>query len=255
MDKTKYNLGVHGKHILVIGGSGAIGTEVVRSNVANGAKAITITYNRNKAAAEALQAELVTEGVSVYIAQVDVIDRVAFEAFLEEAVQNTGLEIDAAVLAAGVSPNTPFDDQTVEEYRQIYEVNTFGPTLAARSIANRMKAKGIKGSIVFITSTNGIDSNAPHSNHYDGSKSALWPTIRNMAKMYGKFGIRTNGIAPGWIDTIMNHDVPDLAQEILRIWLGRQGTAAEVGIFATFLCGNGSSYINGEEFEIDGGYQ
>lgn len=255
MDKAKYNLGVLGKHVLVIGGSGAIGTEVVRSQVANGAKGITITYNNNQAAAEALQAELVAEGVSVYIAKVDVVDKAAFEAFLEEAVQNVGLEIHAAVLAAGISPNTPFDDQTVEEYRKVYEINTFGPTLAARSIANRMKAKGIKGSIVFITSTNGIDSNASHSNHYDGSKSALWPTIRNMAKMYGKFGIRTNGIAPGWIDTIMNHDVPDLAQEILRIWLGRLGTPIEVGNLATFLCSDGSSYINGEEYEIDGGYQ
>ena len=254
MDKAKYNLGVQGKHILVIGGSGAIGSEIVRSQVANGAKGITITYNSNKTAAEALQAEIQAEGVSVYIAQVDMVNTASFDLFLEEAVQSVGLEFDAAVIASGTSPNTPFDEQTIEQYRKIYEINTFGPTLAARSIANRMKAKGVKGSIVFVTSTNGKDSNAPHSNHYDGSKSALWPTIRNMAKMYGKHNIRTNGIAPGWIDTAMNDDVPDLKDEIKKIYLGRQGTAAEVGNLATFLCSDASSFVNGEDWEIDGGY-
>jgi 3-oxoacyl-[acyl-carrier protein] reductase len=62
-----------------------------------------------------------------------------------------------------------------------------------------MKARGVKGSIVLITSTNGINSQSQISTHYDSSKAAQGQMMKMFAEHYAPAGIRINGIAPGWI--------------------------------------------------------
>lgn len=256
MDKEKYKSRVNG-HVLVLGGSGEIGAEVVRALVAHGATGVTITYNSNPGAAEALRSEVEAEGVKVHIGRVDQLDEKGFAAFLEEAVKVVGEEIVVMVNAIGYSPNTPIEAQTMEEHRKVMDVNLHGPFFTARAVATRMRDKGARGSIVIITSTNGINSNSPISSHYDASKAGLVPHIRNLALYFAPHGIRVNGVAPGWIETKMNLTLPadEREKEMSRIWSGRFADPHEIAMIIAFVAGTGGSYITGQNFMADGGYQ
>ncbi len=256
MDKSKYISKVTG-HALVLGGSGEIGSEIVRALVAHGASGITISYNGHPEVAEALKKEVEASGIAVYIGKVDQLNDVSFKAFLDAAVSAVGEEISVAVNAIGWSPNTPFEEQTIEEHRKVMDINLHGPFFTARTLAMRMKEKGVKGSIVLITSTNGINSNSPISSHYDASKAGLVPHIRNMAMEYAPAGIRVNGVAPGWINTRMNDSLPaeEKRKEMSRIWAGRFAEAYEVAIIVATIAGSGGSYVSGTNIIVDGGYQ
>ncbi len=256
MDTAKYISRIEG-HALVLGGSGGIGSEIVRALVANGARALSFTYGRNKEAADALTAEIEAEGVKVYAASVNLLDETAFAEFLEAAVAAVGEEIAVAVNTVGISPNTPLEEQTFEEWEQVFEVNVHGSFFTTRAIANRMREKHVKGTITLITSTNGINSQSSISAHYDASKSAQGHTVRIMAEHYAPYGIRVNGIAPGWIATKMNDTLPEdeRAKEMAKIWCGRFADPAEVAALTAFVAGSGASYIYGQNFIIDGGYR
>ena len=93
-------------HALVLGGSGGIGSEIVRALAANGAKAISFTYGKNKKEADALTAKLKRLGVASYHASVDLLDAAAFEQFLKRAVKEVGAEITIAVNAAASKRST-----------------------------------------------------------------------------------------------------------------------------------------------------
>ena len=256
MDKSKYIGRVEG-HALVLGGSGGIGSEIVRALVANGARAVTFTYGRNKDAAETLKTEMEAEGVKVHIGPVDQLNEAAFTSFLDEAVASIGEEVSVAVNTIGISPNTPLEEQTFEEWERVFEVNLHGCFLSTRTIAHRMKEHGMRGSVTLITSTNGINSQSSISAHYDASKSAQGHMMRILAEHYAPAGIRINGIAPGWIDTSINNTLPDdeRAKEMARIWSRRFADPAEVAAFTAFIAGTGGSYIYGQNLMIDGGYR
>lgn len=256
MDTSKYISKVEG-HALVLGGSGGIGSEIVRALVANGVRKVTVTYNRNKKAADDLAAELAPLGVQVYSAVVDQSDEAAFKKFLDDAVRANGEEISVAVNAIGISPNTPLEEQTIEEWRNVFEVNVFGCFISTRAVAERMKAKKVTGSIVLVTSTNGINSHSSISVHYDASKAAQRHVMKIMAEHYAEAGQRVNGVAPGWIKTKMNDTLPpdEYAKEIQKIWSGRFAEPYEVATVVAFIAGSGGSYLNGQDVMVDGGYR
>lgn len=256
METSKYISRVEG-HALVLGGSGGIGSEIVRALVANGARAISFTYGRNMDAAHALKAEIEALNVRVHIGAVDQLNEESFKAFLESAVEAIGEEITTVVNTIGISPNTPLEEQTFEEWEKVFEVNLHGCFFSTRVIAERMKRMGVLGSITLITSTNGINSQSSISTHYDASKAAQGHMMRVVAEHYAPAGIRINGIAPGWINTSMNDTLPEdeRAKEMSRIWSGRFAEPAEVAAFVAFIAGTGGSYIYGQNLMIDGGYR
>lgn len=255
MKNAKYIPRIEG-HALVLGGSGGIGSEVVRALVANGVKAISFTYGSNKKAADALSAELKAEGVKSYAASVDFLDAKAFEKFLDEAVSAVGEEISLAVNAVGISPDTPLQEQTAELWRKVYDVNVVGPFLTTRSIADRMKRKSVNGSIILITSTNGINSQAPYSAAYDSSKAAEAHMMKILAEEYAP-DIRINGVAPGWIETKMNDTLPpgEKEKETEKTWAKRFADPAEIASAIVFFLGSGGSFIYGQNLVVDGGYR
>ncbi len=259
MKNSKYISEIKG-HALVLGGSGGIGSEIVRALVDSGASAVSFTYGKNKSAAETLAIELMEQGIKVYTESVNQSDEIAFKQFLRNAVLAVGEEISTVVNTIGISPNIPLEEQIldgVDGWRNIFEVNVFGCFLSSRAIAMRMKEKGVKGSIVLITSTNGINSQSQISAHYDASKAAQGHMMRVLAEFYAPHGIRINGVAPGWIATKMNDTLPadERAKETAKIWSGRFAEPSEVASFVVFICGTGGSYAYGQNFMIDGGYR
>ena len=259
MDKARYLGRVEG-HALVLGGSGGLGSEVVRALVAAGASALTFTYGRNKTAADALVAELKSLGVKAHAAPVDQSNEAGFKQLLEDAASIQGAEISVAVNTIGISPNVPIEEQTLdgkEGWRSVFEVNVNGCFLSTRALAERMKAKGIRGSIVLITSTNGINAQSQISTHYDSSKAAQGHMMKIFAEHYAPAGIRINAIAPGWIETPMNDTLPadERERELAKIWAKRFAEPWEIAAFVAFVAGTGGSYAYGQNFMVDGGYR
>jgi len=259
MDKTKYLNRVEG-HALVLGGSGGLGSEIVRALVVSGAAALTLAYGRNKTAADDLVSELKALGVKARAASVDQSDERAFKQLLHDAAAAHGQEISVMVNSIGISPNVPIEEQTLDGkdgWRNVFDVNVFGCFLSTRAVAERMKAKGVRGSIVLISSTNGINAQSQISTHYDSSKAAQGHMMKIFAEHYAPAGIRINAVAPGWIDTSMNDTLPEdeRANEMSKIWVGRFAHPYEIAAFVAFVAGSGGSYAYGQNFMVDGGYR
>jgi NAD(P)-dependent dehydrogenase (short-subunit alcohol dehydrogenase family) len=259
MDKIRY-LGRIGGHALVLGGSGGLGMEIVRALAAAGAPAVSFTYGRNRKAADALVEELRADGVRTFAAPVDLSDEAEVNRVLAAAAEAVGEEIALAVNSIGISPNVPIEQQTLDGpdgWRRVFEINVFGCFISTRAIAERMKAHGVKGSIVLITSTNGINAQSQISTHYDSSKAAQSHMMKIFAEHYAPAGIRINGVAPGWIDTAMNDTLPDdeREKEMRKIWTARFAQPHEIAAFVAFVAGTGASYAYGQNFIVDGGYR
>jgi NAD(P)-dependent dehydrogenase (short-subunit alcohol dehydrogenase family) len=265
MTKSKFFLDLKG-HALVFGASGDIGSEVVRQLVANGIKNLTFTYGKNKQAAAELAASISAEGVSVYYESINLSDDSAVHTFLEKAVEVQGEEISSMVFAVGISPNKSFLKQKLETtgpgddigWREVFEVNLFGCVIATRAVAERMKRMSVKGAIVLITSTNGVNSYSQISFHYDCSKAAQILFMRGVAEEYAPFGISINGVAPGWILTKMNKTLPEdeREKETKRILMGRWAKPVEVANQIILLISeDASSYVCGQNIMVDGCYK
>ena len=142
------------------------------------------------------------------------------------------------------------------EFRRVVEVNLTGTFTVARLAARRMIADGVHGSIVNITSINGV-SPGLNSGAYGSTKAAVALLTRQMALEWGAHGIRVNAVAPGLIDAGMSEPIyadPDArTARAGRVPLGRLGTADDVASAVSFLLSHEAAYITGTELIVDGG--
>ena len=250
-------------HVLVLGGSSEIGAACAEMFALHGAKAITLTYSGNESVASALAEKLRnTYDIKTHIIKIQFPladeDVSIFAEQLEHVVAESGMEIEAMLNAIGVSPNLDFTSQTIsgkEGWERVMAINLTSAMFALRVVAERMKSKQIKGAIIQIASTNGINSYAQFSMHYDASKAALINATKNAADHYGKFNIRINAVSPGWISTKINATVPtdEMEKELVRIPSQRLGSVEEVAHIAVSLAEN--TYMVGANIMIDAGYR
>ena len=110
------------------------------------------------------------------------------------------------------------------------------------------------GSVVFVTSTNGIDTVYPESIDYDASKAGIISLVHNFSRVLAP-NIRVNAVAPGWVDTPMNATLEEdfKRNEIERIMLERFAKPEEVASVIKFLISDEASYVNDSIIRVDGG--
>jgi NAD(P)-dependent dehydrogenase (short-subunit alcohol dehydrogenase family) len=109
MDKSRLVSGITG-HAPVLGGSGGLGAEIVRTLAASGASAVSFTYGRNKKAADDLITELRADGIKALAAPADLSDEPGFNKVLDDAVASIGDEISLAINSIVISPNIPIEE-------------------------------------------------------------------------------------------------------------------------------------------------
>ena len=174
---------------------------------------------------------------------------------IETALDTFGTP-DALVNNAGIVRFTPLVDHTEDDWRQVVDVNLNGPFVCGRAVARRMIAEGRQGSMVNISSINGI-APGPNSGAYSPTKAAVIQLTRQMAIEWGPAGIRVNSVAPGIIDDGMSAPVladPEVrATRSARTPSRRLGTADDIAKAVLWLCSEDAEYVNGHNLVVDGG--
>ena len=243
--------------VLVIGGSGGVGSACVKRFHAEGAK-VAFTYNQNDTAAKQLKEALNNQVNYFKLANQDA-DQV--KALMEKLAEEYG-GINTIVNAAGFNiPQKFIAEITLDLWKRVIneDVNGFFNIVSASLPYMRIS----HGSYVFISSA-GLFKYPPGDVLSVAPKATIEHTIKGIAKEEGINGIRANSIALGVIDTgifhrLLNEDnsffdekwheavMNNLAQK-------RFGTADEVASTAYFLASSQSSYITGHCIPVDGGY-
>ncbi|MBU0643229.1 MAG: SDR family oxidoreductase [Alphaproteobacteria bacterium] len=198
----------------------------------------------------ALAARLVDAGHNVRFVALDVTSEAAWCAALDLVRDWTG-RLDILVNNAGIINRKIIRDMSVDEWRKVMDVNATGAFIGLKHAAPFMAETG-GGSIINISSNSGF------SGHYDpaytSSKWALRGLTRTAAMEFADMGIRVNAICPGLIVTDLNRSSPHLAPMINLTPMQRSGEADEVAQLVLFLASEGSAFITGEDFVIDGGF-
>ena len=171
-----------------------------------------------------------------------------------EMIMDEFKHIDVLVNNAGIAIDKDFEDRTVEDWNSTLKTNLIAPFIVSRYIGEEM-IKQKQGTIINVSSTNGINTFFPTSIDYDASKAGLINLTHNLAIQYAPY-INVNCVAPGWVNTEMNKELPKelIEEETAKIYKKRFAEPNEIGKVICFLASEDASFINGEVIKVDGGY-
>ena len=239
------------KTVFVTGGSRGIGKEVALKFAENGYN-VVINYVSSKTDVEALKSEFEGKGVKALIMQADVTDKTAIEELVKKAIEKFGA-IDVLVNNAGITRDNLLMRMSEEEFDKVIEINLKGTYIVTKAVTKYMMKKR-KGSIINLSSVVGVAGNAGQCN-YAASKAGIIGFTKSIAKELASRNIRSNAVAPGFIETDMTAVLSDEIKENIhnQIPLKRMGTAKEVANLIYFLGSDESAYITGQVINIDGG--
>ena len=241
------------KCVLVTGGSRGIGEAIAREFASKDYDVI-INFKNSVDRAEKLKEELEAEyGVSVMLAQADITDEVSVENMIDDIIMEFG-KLDVLINNAGIVIDREFDERTVQDWKETLNVNLIAPFLLTKLVGSEMLKQG-HGSIVNISSTNGINTYYPTSVDYDASKAGIISLTYDSAVQFAP-NIRVNCVAPGWVNTEMNDELPDdfVKSETERILVKRFAEPEEIAKAVYFLASEDASFINGTVLKVDGGW-
>lgn len=241
------------KNALITGGTRGIGEAIAHEFAKKGYNLI-INYVNSKEKAEKLKNELEEiYNIKVLTSQADLADEKAIENMVDIAIKKFG-KIDILVNNAGIVIDKEFEDRTIEDWKQILNINLIAPFILTKLIGKEM-VKNKSGAIINISSTNGINTYYPTSVDYDASKSGLISLTYDSAVELAPY-VRVNCIAPGWVNTEMNKELPEdfVKEETERILVKRFAEPEEIAKVATFLASDDASFINSTVIKVDGGW-
>jgi NAD(P)-dependent dehydrogenase (short-subunit alcohol dehydrogenase family) len=235
-----------GMTALVTGGGSGIGLACALALAGDGC-AVTIAGRSADRLAKA------AEGTTMRTVTCDVADEAQVEAAVAAAAEATG-KLDIAVLAAGTGAAGYITQTSLEEWRQVMDVNLTGTFLSIKHAALRMPDGG---SIVAISSIAGSHTHRIMTT-YAVSKSAVDALVRNAADELGAQGIRVNSVRPGLVPTDLTVPILDnvgiVSDYIAQMPLGRLGTVDDVAAAVRYFAGPESSWVTGQCIGVDGGH-
>ena len=246
---------LQGKRALVTGAARGIGRGIAEVFAQQGAD--VAINDIDLAPAEEVARAVGVNGRRAIAVRADVSKRSEVEPMIEKVWNDLG-PIDILVNNAGIETIVPFLDLSDEQWTRLVDVNLRGPWLCSQVFCRRVIAEGRKASILNVGSIQAAKV-LPGRTHYAPAKLALEALTRNMSAEVTPQGIRVNCIHPGLIDTPMTEWVmkdPEILPVVLgQISLARAGQPREIGTVAAFLASDDASYLTGQSFFVDGGWQ
>ena len=239
------------KVAIVTGGSRGIGKAICQTFAENGCD-VAFTYNNSKESAENLAKDLKNIGINAKAYKSDASSFEDATQLVEDVINDFG-KIDILVNNAGIKKDNLLMRMDKEDFDSVINTNLSSVfNLTKASIRTFLKQRS--GSIISISSVVGVKGNAGQSN-YSASKAGIIGFSKSVALELGSRNIRSNVIAPGFIETDMTDS---LSEDVINSWkesipLKRGGDPSDVGNACVFLASDLSSYITGQVLHVDGG--
>ena len=242
---------LEGKNAIITGGSRGIGKGIAQVFAQHGAN-VAFTYNSSSQSAEELAKELEEMGVKAKAYKSNAASFAEAQELVDNVLEDFG-SVDILINNAGITKDNLLMRMSEEDFDKVIEVNL-------KSIFNMTKAvqrtmlKQRKGSIINMSSVVGVTGNAGQAN-YAASKAGIIGFSKSMAQELGSRNIRTNVIAPGFIETEMTEKLDEKTVQGWRdaIPLKRGGKPEDIANACVYLGSDLSAYVTGQVIHVDGG--
>ena len=256
MENRMFSL--EGKIARITGASYGIGFAIAKGYAEAGA---TIVFND-------IKQELVDKGLAAYEEcgikargyVCDVTDEKQVNALVEKVEKEVGI-IDILVNNAGIIKRIPMCEMTVEEFRQVIDVDLNAPFIVSKAVIPSMIKKG-HGKIINICSMMS-ELGRETVSAYAAAKGGLKMLTRNICSEYGEYNIQCNGIGPGYIATPQTAPLREPQEDgsrhpfdqfiISKTPAARWGDPSDLAGPAVFLASDASNFVNGHVLYVDGG--
>jgi NAD(P)-dependent dehydrogenase (short-subunit alcohol dehydrogenase family) len=239
--------------ILITGASQGLGRQFARVLARNGAAVVLAA--RQVAKLKSLEEEIRGNGGRAAAVQMDVTDTASIAKAIDAAEAALG-PITVLINNAGIAVEKLAVEQTEADWDAVIGANLKGAYFTATEVARRMIARKQEGNIVNIASVLGVNV-MKFLSPYTISKAGIVQATKAMALELAGNNIRVNALAPGYIDTEMNHEfwaTPGGERLIKRIPQRRVGAEADLDGAILLLASKASRYMTGSVITVDGGF-
>lgn len=245
-----------GKVVLVTGGSRGIGKATAENFAEEGGRVAVLDINED--GLKEISVEFQNKGYEIYVEKADIVNYEEVENAVEKVISKFG-SIDILVNNAGITRDNLLFKMTDMDWQQVMDVHLKGAFNATRAVQKYMVQQKY-GRIINISSTSAL-GNRGQAN-YATAKAGLQGFTKTLAIELGKYGITTNAVAPGFIETEMTKDTAKrlgvsfedfVKTRISTIPVGRSGNPSDVSNAVAFFADENSSFINGQVLYVAGG--
>ena len=242
------NLSLRGRNVLVTGGAGGIGIEIVRSLVSLDANVIISGSNEKKLKSFAEKFEPTLKFIKADLQNMSEIESLA-----DVTLKKFEDKIDILIINAGITKDNLILRMKENDWMDVININLNSTFLLSKNILRSMLKKRY-GRVINISSVVGSSGNIGQSN-YSASKAGIEGMSKSMALEVASRNITVNCVAPGFIETEMTKDLLNKNSELIKknIPVGRIGFPNEVASLVCFLASEQASYITGQTIHINGG--
>lgn len=238
------------KVAIITGASGGIGEVTAKKFAEEGAKIVIVDLNKDDVDQTVLDIQRIESDTIGFVA--DVTKREQVDQFINDTVSHFG-RIDVVINNAGITQDAQLVKMTEEQWDRVIDVNLKGVFNVGQSAAKVMiEQQG--GVILNASSVVGLYGNFGQTN-YAASKFGINGMTKTWARELGKYGIRVNAIAPGFIATSMTKKMPEKVLEMMKNKspLKRMGSPEDIANGYAYLASDEASFITGAVISIDGG--
>lgn len=240
-----------GRTAFITGGTGAVGSAIVRSLAAQGAHT-AFSFHQQADKARELEQELAAKKLTARGYALDVLDAAGAGRLADQIEREIG-PVDILINNAGVTQVMPFALIEEEDWDRMMDVNVKGMFLVTKAFVRAMIRRQ-RGAIVNLGSLAGMRVlEVPV--HYATAKSAVVGFTLSLAQELSRYHVRVNAVVPGLLTGGVSSNVPDKQREdyLQHCASGRAGKPEEVAELVAFLASDRASYINAQIIQIDGG--
>jgi len=241
------------KTAVITGCSRGIGKQIVKTFSEHGANIYACIRNNNSDFKKFLDETEKKNKNTIIPVELDLDSTSSIEA-AGKLIINGDSKIDILINNAGIIDNSLFQMTTIKTLKKLFEINYFSLTHFTQIILKSI-IKNKKGSIIYISSTSGLD-NVTGRNGYSSTKAAIISQAQTLSREVGRNNIRVNTIAPGLTETEMmrsNTSEKVINEVVSSLSLKRIGSTEEIANVALFLSSELSNYITGQTLRVDGG--